>query len=282
MIRRDLREKLARQLGSNAPPPPTDGVREWLLRHAERRARRSAVELPPGVEVDTPRGPCWVRRTAYPDGHVHGTQPLGKARAASFAVLASLARDDDLASASLRDCLFLDTETTGLFGGAGTTVFLTGLGFLDGDGFVVEQAFLRSFAEEPAALAHVAARLAERPVLVTFVGKSFDRHRLAARMSVCKVAAPVLAARHLDLYHLARRAWRHELPDVRLSTVERERLGLNRDRDLPGRDAPRAFLDWLRDRTGEVDRVLEHNRLDVLSLFALLGLLGRGAPPAAG
>ena len=35
-------------------------------------------------------------------------------------------------------------------------------------------------------------------------------------------------------------------------------------------------LDWLHDGTGPVDRVLEHNRLDVLSLVTLLGALGRG------
>jgi len=41
---------------------------------------------------------------------------------------------------------------------------------------------------------------------------------------------------------------------------------------------PAAFLDWIRDRTGPVDRVLEHNRLDVLSLVALLGVLaGEGS-----
>jgi uncharacterized protein YprB with RNaseH-like and TPR domain len=31
----------------------------------------------------------------------------------------------------------------------------------------------------------------------------------------------------------------------------------------------------LRDRTGAVDRVLEHNRIDVLSMVALLAVLGR-------
>ena len=65
--------------------------------------------------------------------------------------------------------------------------------------------------------------------------------------------------------------------DTRLKTVEDRLFGLRREDDLPGSEAPAAFLSWVRDRTGPVDRVLEHNRLDVLSLVALLGqLAGRG------
>ena len=36
------------------------------------------------------------------------------------------------------DILFLDTETTGLAGGAGTVAFLVGLGYFTGGGFAVE------------------------------------------------------------------------------------------------------------------------------------------------
>jgi uncharacterized protein YprB with RNaseH-like and TPR domain len=160
-------------------------------------------------------------------------------------------------------------------------VFLTGMAFVersaDGDReLVLEQVFLRSFDEEPAALRHVARRLLERPLQVSFVGKSFDRHRLATRMTVLGIdTAGVLSPRHLDLYYLARRLWGEELPNCRLRTVEERRLGFHRRDDLPGSEAPRAWIDWLREGTGPVDRVLAHNRDDVLSLAALLGLLGR-------
>ena len=74
---------------------------------------------------------------------------------------------------------------------------------------------------------------------------------------------------------MARRRWRDELPDVKLQTVERHKLGVHRVDDMPGSEAPVAFLDWIRDGSGEVDRVFEHNRLDVLTLVTLMGLLGR-------
>lgn len=253
-------------------------LRRLLARRAGRgsgvRGSREPVELPEGVEEPTPLGTCWVRRLHHGPDARHGAHALARARAVDGPRLAALAGDERVAALDARDCLFLDTETTGLMGGAGNTVFLCGMGFFSGEGFVLEQVFLRSFAEEPAALWWIGERLRARPWLTTFVGKSFDRHRLAARMAVQKVEAPVMTDRHLDLYHLARRAWKHELPDVRLRTVEERRLGLVRADDLPGSEAPAAFLDWIRDRTGPVDRVLEHNRLDVLSLVTLLGELG--------
>src|ERR1700732_1948278 len=70
--------------------------------------------------------------------------------------------------------LFLDTETTGLAGGTGTYAFLIGLAWWDAGGLQVEQLFMRDFAEEHSVLCQLAARLADRPVLVTFNGKTFD------------------------------------------------------------------------------------------------------------
>src|SRR2546429_1151267 len=70
--------------------------------------------------------------------------------------------------------LFLDTETTGLAGGTGTYAFLIGLGWWDAGGFEVEQFFMRDFTEEYSLLQELAVRITERPVLVTFNGKSFE------------------------------------------------------------------------------------------------------------
>ena len=265
---------------------PVDAVapRSELLRAflQQRRAGfvtdRPRIELPPGRAEATPHGVLWRRELRYAADFVHGTARLGACRALDGERLAALAKDPSMAQLDSAQCLFLDTETTGLHGGAGTVVFAYGLGFFDGGELVFEQTFLRDFGEEPAMLRHLAARLAQFPVPVTFVGKSFDRHRIAARLAIHKLEAPVLTARHLDLFHLVRRAHGKALPDARLGTVERHLLGLSRRDDLPGSEAPAAFLDWIRDGTGPVDRVLEHNRLDVLSLVALLGVLaGHGS-----
>ncbi len=256
------------------------GVRSFLQRRLAQfdTAPRAKVALPPGCEVTTPHGVLWRRELRYALSTLHGTACLRAALALDGAQLGKLAKDAAFTTLRSEQCLFLDTETTGLAGGAGTIVFAYGLGFVVGDELVVEQLFLRDFGEELAMLQHVAARLQQFPVLVTFVGKSFDRHRIAARLAVHKLKVPVLTALHLDLYHLVRRRYGKQWPDTRLRTAEQRLLGLERHDDLPGSEAPAAFLDWIRDGTGPVDRVLEHNRLDVLSLAALLGqLVGGGS-----
>lgn len=281
---RDLRGKLRRSLGGAGEAAPRgrpvrsgNGLRAYLERRRQKLAGppRPKVELGDGEERSNDAGLFWIRSRRYRLDEHHGAFPLALAAATAWDRVGEFAKDESIGGAQLGDCLFVDTETTGLSGGAGTVVFLTGLGFVEGDELVLEQVFLRTFADEPAALRHVADRLGQRPLQVTFVGKSFDRHRLHARMTLHKISSPILDPRHLDLYYLARRAWKDALPDCRLRTVEERRLGLRRSDDLPGSEAPQAWLDWLHDHTGPVDRVLEHNRLDVLSLVTLLGVLGR-------
>lgn len=278
--------QLGRRPGRDVEPevaPAADvavgGDAAELLGFLQRR--RGRFEAPPKVRVELPaahvdqtaHGPLWRRELCYPADFVHGTALLARGRQLCGDRLAVLGKDEAYRQVEASRCLFLDTETTGLAGGAGTMVFAYGLGFFRGEQFVLEQTFLRDFGEEPAMLHHLAARLAEFPVPVTFVGKSYDRHRIHARLAVHKIQAPVLTPLHLDLYHLVRRAHSKMLPDARLRTMEQHLLGLQRHDDLPNSEAPAAFFDWIRDGTGPVDRVLEHNRLDVLSLVALLGVL---------
>ncbi|GAB4145688.1 MAG: hypothetical protein Fur0037_13650 [Planctomycetota bacterium] len=272
------RERLRAAFGIGRPGGAgtgAGGLRAFLRRRslAFAPAARGEVALPAGEEVEGPDGRFWRRILRYPETYRHGALDLGRARACDPERLRPVR--GELPGFVLERCSFLDTETTGLSGGAGTVVFNCGIGWFEPGGFVLEQTFLRSFDEERAMLRHVEWRIRQRPILVTYVGKSFDRHRLAARMAVHRISdRAVLAETHLDLYFLARRAFGRDLPDCRLRTVERERLGFERTDDLPGSEAPAAFLDWIRDRTGPVDRVLEHNRLDVLSLAVLLALLG--------
>src|SRR5271156_6093188 len=80
-----------------------------------------------------------------------------------------------------RQWLFLDTETTGLMGGTGTYPFMVGIAWWDAGGLEVEQFFMRELTEEHALLLTLAERMAERPVLVTFNGKSFDWPLLETR-----------------------------------------------------------------------------------------------------
>jgi uncharacterized protein YprB with RNaseH-like and TPR domain len=173
--------------------------------------------------------------------------------------------------------LFLDTETTGLSGGTGTYAFLVGLAWWDAGGLQVEQLFLRDFAEEHSILHEVARRLAERPVLVTFNGKTFDWPLLENRFTMTRaIAVPRLAA-HLDLVHPARALWRPRLGSVRLVDLERYvldpvRLGWHRDDDVASTVIPQQYFDYL--RGGPVEplvAILRHNQMDLRGLAALFG-----------
>jgi uncharacterized protein len=173
--------------------------------------------------------------------------------------------------------LFLDTETTGLAGGTGTYAFLVGLAWWDAGGLQVEQLFLRDFSEEHSLLHELAARLAERPVLVTFNGKSFDWPLLENRFTMTRaIKLPPLAA-HLDLLHPARALWKLRLGSVRLVELERhvldaERLGWHRGDDVASAMIPQFYFDYLRGGTaGPLAGVVKHNQMDLRGLAALFG-----------
>jgi uncharacterized protein YprB with RNaseH-like and TPR domain len=171
--------------------------------------------------------------------------------------------------------LFLDTETTGLAGGTGTYPFLVGLAWWDAGGLQIEQFFMRDFAEEHSLLHELAGRLSERPVLVTFNGKSFDWPLLENRFTMTRsIATPKLAA-HLDLLHPARALWKLRLGSVRLVELERQvleatRLGWHREDDIASAMIPQYYFDYL--RGGPCDPlvgVVRHNQMDLRGLAAL-------------
>ncbi|MDP9147330.1 MAG: ribonuclease H-like domain-containing protein [Acidobacteriota bacterium] len=173
--------------------------------------------------------------------------------------------------------LFLDTETTGLAGGTGTYAFLIGLAWWDAGGLQVEQLFMRDFAEEHSVLCELAAKLAERPVLVTFNGKTFDWPLLENRFRMTRsIPVPRLSA-HLDLLHPARALWRFRLGSVRLVDLERQvlnptLLGWCREDDVSSKFIPQFYFDYLRGGPPEpLTGVARHNQMDLRGLAALFG-----------
>src|SRR6202171_1414999 len=173
--------------------------------------------------------------------------------------------------------LFLDTETTGLAGGTGTYAFLIGLAWWDAGGLQVEQFFMRDFTEEYSVLYELSARAAERPVLVTFNGKSFDWPLLENRFTMTRsIAVPELAA-HLDLLHPARALWKLRLGSVRLVELERHvidapRLGWHRENDVASALIPQYYFDYLRGGPAEpLGGIGRHNQMDLCGLAALFG-----------
>lgn len=234
-------------------------------------------------EALTPRGAFAVREVRLPLEQRHGLASLERVLDVRAELFLLLTGDERLREFDPRRALFLDIETTGLSGGAGTKAFLVGLGWIEAREFVLWQGFLRGPEEEAALLHEVAERIESAQSLVTFFGKTFDRHRLEDKMRVHGVRPPFKERAHLDLYHPLRALYRPALDDARLATLERVLCGLLREDDLSGAYAPEAWYDFLAGRPHRLERVFAHNRDDVLSLATLCAHLGgiELAPAAA-
>ena len=178
-----------------------------------------------------------------------------------------------------RQWLFLDTETTGLAGGTGTYPFLVGIAWWDAGGLEVEQFFMRDYSEEHSVLVALAERMAERPVLVTFNGKSFDWPLLETRYRMTRCVRPPVPLAHLDFLHPARNLWRLRIGSVRLAELELKVLGWNRGADMVSAMIPQIYFEYLRGGSPEpLVPIFHHNQMDLRGLAALatrtLSLLG--------
>ncbi|MEO8252072.1 MAG: ribonuclease H-like domain-containing protein [Chloroflexota bacterium] len=167
---------------------------------------------------------------------------------------------------------YFDTETTGLSTGAGTVVFLAGLGRLDGDQLVVRQLLLPDYPHEAALLRLVAAELAALPRVITYNGRGFDLPLLTTRLTVHRLFREMAALpqRHDDLLPVARRLYRRPLGGARLADVEAGVLGVVRSSDCPGSEVPSRYFGYLRGGSPDLlTDVLDHNLQDIVSLALL-------------
>jgi uncharacterized protein YprB with RNaseH-like and TPR domain len=166
--------------------------------------------------------------------------------------------------------LFIDLETTGLGGGAGSYAFLVGVGWFDEAMFVVRQFVLASYGAERALLQAVAQLSGECALLVSYNGKSFDVPLIQTRFAFNRMPPAFEEVPHLDMLHTARRLWRQPETASRLVTFEGSLCGFRREGDVPGFEIPGRYFHYV--RTGDprpLAGVLEHNRLDLLTLALL-------------
>jgi len=160
---------------------------------------------------------------------------------------------------------------TGLAGGTGTRAFMIGVARWHGARFVLSQLTITALAGEAAMLEQLRAWITPATVLGTYNGKSYDAPLLNTRFRLERMSSPLQGLRHIDLLHPVRRRWRAHWPNCKLATTERQLLGVVREDDLPGSQAPAAWLRFLRagDPT-DLYRVLKHNAQDLRSLAGVL------------
>ena len=234
---------------------------------------RTPLVFPSGADIPTPHGNAYRIDRSYTGDLLHGRSRLADLLSIEMDMAAELAAAPTLRFAAQEHLVFLDTETTGLAGGAGTLVFLVGVGIISGGEFRLRQYFLRHPDEEPAMLHALQEDLERAGAFITFNGRSFDLPLLEMRYGMgLRRTWPLHRSPHVDLLGPSRRLWRRSLPDCSLGTIERRVLRVVRsEADVPGEMIPSLYLEYLRSgRTEDMARVLYHNALDVLSLVALL------------
>lgn len=251
-VQATLKPRSTRKRRTGADDPRTTGVEAFLPGGEWRHERHGGVFVHERLRSDVEkRRPHWGRLPEPPTGEVElsSLRHLGLGRA-----------------------LFLDLETCGL---SSSPVFLAGTMFWNGEDFVLRQYFARHYGEEAGLLAAVAEQARAFDVLITFNGKSYDAPFLAARALTHGVEVR-LPRHHLDLVHHARRRWRTELPDCRLTTLELRVCHRRRTGDVPGDEIPGLYHDYV--RHGDPWRlvpVFHHNLLDVTTMADILHALCR-------
>ena len=258
-------QQLKRQAGGNAPanesPRPSGPGIDDLRRHLRRRvpveptfvrapSHDRAVpgeEIAPGLrllETSLPFAPSseWI------DGRFDRREPLHASQ-----------------------LLFFDTETTGLAGGSGTRAFMIGAADWHGGALRIRQLVLTAMSGEAAMLDAFRQWLRPEHVLVSYNGKCYDAPLLATRYRLSRMPNPLAELGHVDLLYPTRRRYRGRWENCRLATIERRALDVVREDDLPGSEAPAAWLSYLRGGSAHnLRRVLAHNDRDVATLAQLL------------
>lgn len=167
--------------------------------------------------------------------------------------------------------LAFDTETTGLAGGTGTRAFMIGAGDWRDGGLRIRQLLTTAMGAEQAMLETFASWLDPDTVLLSYNGKCYDRPLLTTRYTLARLPDPLIGRTHIDLLHPIRRRYRGIWQNCRLATAERQLLGVVREDDLPGSEAPGAWLDYLRGGSAQkLRKVGDHNAQDLRSLAGLL------------
>ena len=255
---------LRRQTGALAPKRPANTDRLLVQVASLRRLLRVKSQVQPKVAAHQDRT---IPGTQIAPGLWCDETRITMPELAQATLVGDFDRRTDVPT---KDLLFFDTETTGLAGGTGTRAFMIGASDVVGDVLRIRQLTIATLAAETAMLRLFATWLAPTTILVSYNGKSYDAPLLKTRYRMMCMPEPISCLEHVDLLYPTRRRYRGVHENCRLATIERRVLGIVREDDLPGSEAPGAWLGYLRGGSASLlRRVTAHNHQDVVTLAHL-------------
>lgn len=263
------RARLARKArSSDAPPEPPAAARPAEI----ALPGGSLDDLAPGEVVECDDGAYWLVAGPAREMLPHGAEILR--RFERLTALLGASRDDPLSGLrglAPTELVLLDTETAGL---SAAPIFLVGVIVWETERVADArslQLFARDYAEERAVLAAAAELLRDRRALMTYNGRSFDMPLMRERMIYHGLDVSPEPPEHIDLLHLIRARFRGRWENCRLQTCEKRLCGRSRWGDIEGADIPDAWHDFVHGGdAGRMAQVLEHNRLDLITMLEIL------------
>ena len=225
-----------------------------------------------GKAVENEYGSFYLIENELPAEYHHGDIRISDLLQQSAIHLPVIGKNSDFDQVDLSKLLFIDTETTGLSGGAGTCAFLVGLGFFEKRQFRVLQYFMNDFHEEAAMLYEINQFVPEFECLVSYNGKSFDLPLLISRNVFQSMKPSFAKMRHFDLLHSVRRLWKHRLTECSLLNAEHQIAHFSRTtEDIPGFLIPQTYFHYLRHKdVVPLKPIFYHNQQDIVAMAALL------------
>ncbi|MDI6734789.1 MAG: zinc-finger domain-containing protein [bacterium] len=169
-----------------------------------------------------------------------------------------------------KDFLIFDIETMGLFA---RPIILFGIARVSGDQILINQYLLRDIKEEPAALMAFLSHINEDNVFITFNGRTFDIPYVRDRLAYYRMEGD-LEKPHFDMLHFSRYAWKEQVPNCRLTTLEKHLLGIERQDDVPSALVPEFYETYMKTKNvGPLIPIIEHNKQDLVTLAKIFSEL---------
>jgi len=226
-----------------------------------------------GIVATNSLGELFYTEQIFQKNYLHGSIIFDY----SFESDSMISLPDTKESFNLYECIFLDTETTGLSISGGTFPFMVGIGFFNKQNFILRQYFLRDPIEEEAMLLDLDNYLANYSSVVTYNGISFDIPILRSRYKYHRIPNTLNKKYHIDLLKYTRMLFRYQFENRSLKSIEAKVLQFHRSEDeIPGYMAPILYQEYLKSKDfGKVLGIFYHNAMDIVSLAALIKIVNQ-------